>query len=33
MGGASYYQTKIPSKQFVIQTKILVLIHKNFVKT
>jgi hypothetical protein len=21
-GGASYYQTKIPSKQFVIQTKI-----------
>jgi len=21
MGGASYYQTKIPSKQFVIQTK------------
>jgi len=32
-GGASYYQTKIPSKQIVIQTKILVLNHTKIVKT
>ncbi len=33
MGFERNYQTKIPSKQFLYRQKILVLIHKNFVKT